>query len=76
MSRIARVGKPRVRARGTALVAFTIAGNGGLAQLSLARSSGSDALDRAALQLVRRAGPFPPPPQGAQRAFSIGITGR
>lgn len=76
MRKLSRAGKPRVTARGTALVAFTISASGALATVSLARSSGSPALDQAAVQLVRGAGPFPEPPQGAQRSFSIQIQGR
>lgn len=76
MRKLSRAGKPRVRARGAAVVAFSISGNGGVSSVSLARSSGSAELDRAALQLVRGAAPFPQPPQGAQRSFSIQIKGR
>lgn len=76
MSKISRVGRPRVNARGTAVVSFTIAGSGGLSRVGLARSSGSSALDRAAVQIIRRAAPFPRPPAGAQRRFSINIQGR
>lgn len=76
MRTLSRAGKPRVTARGTAVIAFSIAANGGLSSVSLARSSGSAALDQAALQLVRGAGPFPRPPVGARRSFSIQIKGR
>lgn len=76
MRKLSRAGKPRVNARGQAVVAFTVASNGGLQALTLARSSGSSALDRAALRLVRSAAPFPQPPSGARRSFSIGIKGR
>jgi protein TonB len=76
MRKLSRAGKPRVNARGAAVVAFSIGGNGRLASVSLARSSGSSSLDRAALRLVQRAGPFPKPPRGAQRRFSIQIKGR
>tara|TARA_R110002110_G_scaffold21148_1_gene84266 strand:- start:4664 stop:5644 length:981 start_codon:yes stop_codon:yes gene_type:complete len=76
MRKLSRAGKPRVNARGTAVVAFSIAANGGLSSVSLARSSGSAELDQAALQLVRGAGPFPEPPAGARRIFSIQIKGR
>lgn len=76
MRKLSRVGKPKVNARGAAVIAFTISDNGQLAALSLARSSGSAALDKAALSLVRDAGPFPRPPQGARRSFSIAIEGR
>ena len=76
MRRISRVGRPRVSARGTTVIAFSIDGNGGLNGLSVAQSSGSERLDSAALQVVRRAAPFPPPPSGAQRRFTIQIEGR
>lgn len=76
MRKLSRVPRPRIRARGAAVVAFQVASNGRLAGASVARSSGSAALDQAALRLVQRASPFPPPPQGAQRRFSIRIEGR
>ncbi|KAA0916380.1 energy transducer TonB, partial [Aquicoccus porphyridii] len=76
MRRLSRAGRPRVNARGEAVVGFTIADNGGLAALGIARSSGSAALDRAALGIVRGAAPFPKPPRGAERRFSIRIRGR
>ncbi len=76
MARIARAGKPRVRSRGTAVIAFSVGSSGQLARASVARSSGSSALDQAALALIRKAAPFPRPPAGAQRSFSIRIKGR
>ncbi|MCQ0091547.1 energy transducer TonB [Roseovarius sp. M141] len=76
MRRVSRVPRPRTGSRGTAVVAFSISGAGGLAGASIARSSGSAALDRAALRMIRSAAPFPPPPPGAQRNFSINIEGR
>jgi protein TonB len=76
MARLSRVRRPQASARGSAVVAFSIAPGGRLAGVSLARSSGSSALDRAALRLVRAAAPFPPPPQGARRRFSIEVAGR
>lgn len=75
MRKISRVPRPRVGSRGTAVVAFRIGGNGGLAGLSIARSSGSAKLDQAALRMVQRAAPFPPPPAGARTSFSINIKG-
>lgn len=76
MRALSRAGKPRVRATGAAVIAFTIAASGGVSAVSLAQSSGSATLDQAALQLVRSAAPFPRPPQGARRSFSIRIKGR
>ena len=76
MARIARLPRPRTSSRGSATIAFTVAGNGGLSGARIAASSGSAQLDQAALELVRRASPFAPPPKGAQRSFSIRIKGR
>ncbi|ETA50256.1 TonB family protein [Ponticoccus alexandrii] len=76
MAKLSRAGRPRVNARGTAVVSFTISSGGSIARVGLARSSGSSALDRAAVQIVRQAAPFPRPPAGAQRSFSINIQGR
>lgn len=76
MRKLSRVPRPRLNARGATVVAFRISGSGGLAGVSVARSSGSSALDSAALRVVQRAAPFPAPPAGAQRSFSIQIKGR
>ena len=59
-----------------AVVAFRVASNGGLTSVSIARSSGSSALDQAALRVDQRSAPFPPPPNGARRSFSVQIKGR
>lgn len=75
MKRISRVRKPRVNSRGTATVAFAIASGGGLARVSIARSSGSASLDKAALRVIQKAAPFPAPPRGAKRQYSIRIKG-
>ena len=69
MKKISRVPKPRVGKKGTSVVAFTIAPGGGLSAISLARSSGSAILDQAALRVVQRAAPFPPPPAGRGAVF-------
>jgi protein TonB len=76
MRHLARVPRPRATGRGAALVQFSVADGGRLASARLARSSGSTRLDRAALTVVRRAAPFPAPPRGAQRNFSVKIEGR
>ena len=76
MRKLSRARRPNVNARGAAVVSFSIAANGGLASVSLSGSSGSSALDRAAVRVVRNAAPFPPPPNGARRRFSIQIQGR
>lgn len=76
MRKVQRVRRPRVGESGAATVSFRVASNGGLSALTVARSSGSRALDNAALQVIRRAAPFPVPPPGAQRSFRIQIKGR
>lgn len=76
MRHLARVPRPRAEARGAALVQFMIADGGRLASVGLARSSGSAGLDRAALAVVQNAAPFPAPPSGARRSFSVEIRAR
>lgn len=49
---------------GRVRVAMVVLPNGALARVSIARSSGSAALDRAAVIAVKRAAPFPPAPKG------------
>lgn len=73
---IQRTRQARSPARGAVLVAFTVGNNGGLASVSVARSSGHAGLDQTALDHIRRAAPFPPPPAGAQRQFSFEFVGR
>lgn len=73
---IQRTRRERVNIRGSAQVSFTIASNGTLATLGIARSSGSERLDQIALQQIRRAAPFPPPPAGAKRNFTLRIDSR
>lgn len=76
LRRIQRVRQARSPARGRVLVSFSISSSGGLSAVSVARSSGNAALDRVALDHIRRAAPFPPPPSGAQRQFSFEFVGR
>jgi protein TonB len=49
-------------------VAFTVSASGGVTAVRLAGSSGSAVLDKAALDAVRRAAPFPPIPEDAGRS--------
>lgn len=70
---LARVRRPSLNRRGTVRISFKLTASGGLASLSVGRSSGSARVDRAGLDMVRRAAPFPRPPAGASRSFSIPI---
>jgi protein TonB len=56
--------KPRAGMRGSATVVFSIGENGSLRGVKIGRSSGNARIDQLALQTVRGAGPYPPPPSG------------
>lgn len=76
LRRISRLSRPRSPARGVVVVGFTIGADGGLADVRVLRASGSEALDRIALEHIRRAAPFPAPPEGARRDWSFEFVGR
>lgn len=76
LTQINRTRKQRAPTRGRTVVTFTIAPGGALASVQVVRSSGSPALDRVALDHIRRAAPFPAPPPSAQRHFSFEFVGR
>lgn len=61
---------------GSALVSFSIDTAGRLVGLAMIKSSGRSILDQEALASIRRASPFPPPPPGIDRAFSVRLTFR
>jgi periplasmic protein TonB len=56
---------------GRAVVAFTLTTRGQLTVASLAGSSGAPILDQATLAMVRRAQPFPAPPEGSPSSVSF-----
>lgn len=55
----------RVAARGTVIVSFTISTSGNVVNLRVSKSSGKPAIDKGALDIVRRASPFPTIPDGS-----------
>jgi protein TonB len=55
----------RVAAKGTVIVSFTISANGSVTNLRVRKSSGKPAVDKGALDIVRRASPFPAIPDEA-----------
>lgn len=61
-ARIAAHRPQGLRMPGSTLLSFTVAADGSVLAATVARSSGSAALDRLALQALARASPFPPPP--------------
>jgi protein TonB len=60
--------------RGTAEVLFTIREDGTIGDPFIRKTSGSDALDEAALEAVRCAAPFRPPPAPARIAIPVVFT--
>jgi protein TonB len=56
--------KPRAGQRGSATVVFSIGENGSLRGVRIGKSSGIARIDQLALQTVRSAAPYPPPPTG------------
>ncbi|MGB0901685.1 energy transducer TonB family protein [Halocynthiibacter sp.] len=73
LSRTRRVRSP---ARGEATVRFHIQASGMPTRIRIELSSGIPAVDQAAMEHIRRAAPFPPPPSGARRDFGYIYTGR
>jgi protein TonB len=56
--------------QGSAMIAFSLDGGGGVTRVSLVRSSGFSSLDQEAQAMVRRASPFPAPPNGRPVSFT------
>ncbi len=59
---------------GQVVVAIELDSGGNIAKTAILQSSGSGEVDAMALDLVRRAAPFPPPPPGSKRSFTPVIT--
>lgn len=63
-----------VRRQGTMHLSVTLARNGQLVASGVAASSGSEFLDQTALAALRKAAPFPPPPESmANRPLTFSI---
>jgi periplasmic protein TonB len=66
--------KPRSKGeRGVAYVTFRLDTAGTVLSVRLARSSGNQAIDQAAVSLVRRASPVPPPPPDASLTITVPV---
>lgn len=64
----------RVAAKGTVIVSFTISANGSVVNLRVRKSSGKPAIDKGALDIVRRASPFPAiPPEAGLRSYPVSV---
>ncbi|MPZ40970.1 MAG: TonB family protein [Rhizobiales bacterium] len=60
-------------AQGVAAVSFSIDGRGRVTSARLARGSGNSAIDQEVVAMARRASPFPPPPDGRGRNFTVPV---
>ncbi|MBA4352504.1 MAG: hypothetical protein C0427_14830 [Rhodobacter sp.] len=76
MRQIARLRRDKAPERGVVTVGFEIGADGGLRRVAVVASSGSGALDLVAMDHIRRAAPFPPPPEGAAVRFAFEFVGR
>jgi len=59
--------------QGRAVVTFVLDGGGRVTSVSVARSSGVASLDQEAQASVRRASPFPAPPNGRSASFTVPV---
>jgi periplasmic protein TonB len=62
--------------KGTVVVGFTIAADGGLASVQVLQGSGDAALDASAVDHIRRSAPFPPPGANAGRGYAFEFVGK
>lgn len=76
MQKVRSTKKTSGAGKGTVVVGFTIAADGGLAGVRLLQGSGNAALDKIALDHIRRSAPFPMPPKGAGRSYSFEFVGK
>jgi colicin import membrane protein len=67
---------PRPRSRRTqwrAIVSFSIDAKGYVTEVSLAKGTGSNVIDEEMIAMVRRASPFPAPPDGEAKKFDVPV---
>jgi TonB family protein len=60
-------------AQGVATVSFSLDGGGRVVAVQLASGSGVPVIDQEAVAMVRRASPFPAPPDGRARNFTVPV---
>ncbi|MBX9778212.1 MAG: energy transducer TonB [Xanthobacteraceae bacterium] len=63
----------KARARGVATVSFTVDETGRVTSVELAQTSGVSAFDQEVVAMVRRASPFPRPPDRRSRDFTVPV---
>jgi protein TonB len=60
-------------AQGVAMISFTVAQDGQAGSIKLTQSSGNSTLDQEAIATIKRSSPFPAPPAGSARIFTVPI---
>ena len=60
-------------AAGSGMVTFSITGSGSVTSVSVAKATGAAVLDQEILAMVRRASPFPTPPDGQPKVFTVPV---
>ena len=63
----------KARSRGVATVSFTVDESGRVTSVELAQTSGIGAFDQEVVAMVRRASPFPRPPDRRSRDFTVPV---
>ena len=58
-------------ATGSGAVTFSITGSGSVTSVRIAKGTGAAVLDQEILAMVRRASPFPAPPDGQPKSFKV-----
>jgi protein TonB len=76
MEHLSRFRRPRPAGPGSAYVSFPFTDAGDIDSIEISKTSGSHRFDRDAIAFIRRAAPFPAPPKGVSRAFTVKIEGR
>jgi protein TonB len=75
MKHLSRLRRPRASGPGSAYIRFVIASRGTIEHIEVSQTSGSSRFDREALIFVKKASPFPSPPTGISRSFTVEIEG-
>jgi protein TonB len=75
LRKISKTRKAKSPGKGRVVISFVVAENGALQATRVAKSSGNAKLDQVALDHIRRAAPFPPPPPSAKRNFAFEFIG-
>ena len=63
----------RSSATGSGVVTFSLSGSGGVTSVRIAKGTGAAVLDQEILAMVRRASPFPAPPDGQPKSFTVPV---